>query len=183
MVRESRVIADLLSRKVTKDQWTRAILDDNLLQKRTPATAKRMAGAIRKRLEELEPEFLVMLYTSDSELATQVALAAAINRNLLLQEFMSTIVKDAYAAKQEQLHSYDWVDFLELCANKDPKIHQWKESSKKKMGQVVFRMLKEAGYIKGARVFNLQPVLIRPELKDLLEQTHRHEILESMDIS
>lgn len=183
MVRESRIIATLLLKKTTKDQWTKAITDDNLLQKRTPASAIRMAGAIRRRLEGLESDFLKMLCEADNQLATQIVLVAAIEKNLLLLEFMESVVKDAYAANKGQLHSYEWTDFLESCANKDPEILHWKESSKKKMGQVAIRMLKEAGYIERTRVFKLQPVIIHPELIELLQATNRQRILDAMDIS
>ncbi|MDH0837194.1 DUF1819 family protein, partial [Acinetobacter johnsonii] len=41
MVRESRLIADLLLREATPEQWHQAIQIDNILQKRTPASAQR----------------------------------------------------------------------------------------------------------------------------------------------
>lgn len=56
MVRESRLIADLLLREATPEQWHQAIQIDNILQKRTAASAQRNATAIRKRLERLDPE-------------------------------------------------------------------------------------------------------------------------------
>ncbi|HNB18056.1 MAG TPA: DUF1819 family protein, partial [Candidatus Obscuribacter sp.] len=57
MVRESRVVADLLLNNATASEWHQSIQVDNLLQKRSPATAKRNAQAIRKRLELITPEF------------------------------------------------------------------------------------------------------------------------------
>ena len=86
MVRESRLIADLLLREATPEQWHQAIQIDNILQKRTPASAQRNATAIRKRLERLEPDFWKALRDGDDELATQVAFCGALERNLLLLE-------------------------------------------------------------------------------------------------
>ena len=51
MVRESRIIADLLLQQATAEQWQQAIQLENVLQKRTAASAQRNATAIRKRLE------------------------------------------------------------------------------------------------------------------------------------
>ena len=148
MVRESRLIADLLLREATPEQWHQAIQIDNILQKRTPASAQRNATAIRKRLERLEPDFWKALRDGDDELATQVAFCGALERNLLLLEFMETVMRDAYISQAQQLDSYIWSDFLDERSQRDPDICDWKESSKKKMGQVVFRMLAEAGYLK-----------------------------------
>ena len=183
MVRESRVVAELLINGVTEKQWHRAISEENILQKRTAASATRNARAIRQRLEMLEPEFWVALINADDELATQISLVAALERNPHFKEFMETIVADAYASYQEFLHAHDWLEFLEVKTNSDPEILNLKESSIKKMGQVVFRMLAEAGYIKSTRNLKLQKVILRPELKDLLRQTNRFRTLSCMDIT
>ena len=51
MVRENRVIADLMLRQASPEEWQQEIQVENRLQKRSPATAKRLAQSIRKRLE------------------------------------------------------------------------------------------------------------------------------------
>ena len=182
MVRESRIIASLLLQGASDEDWVRVIQDNNELQKRTPATAKRFAQSIRKRLDLLEPEFWKALRDGDDELATQVAFVSVLERNLLLLEFMESVVKDAYAGHVVKIELYQWTDFLEDCGNKDPKIYTWKDSTKHKMGTVVFRILFEAGYLKSARTPKLKNVLIRPEIKDMLENTFRKRLLASMDI-
>lgn len=181
MVRESRIIANLLLQGASEDDWKQAIQVNNELQKRTPATAKRFAKVIRTRLERLEPEYWKALRDGDDELATQVAFVSALERNLLLLEFMEHVVKDVYLAHAEKLEPYQWLDFLEDCGNKDQKIYDWKDSTKHKMGTVVFRMLSEAGYLENARTKKLQHVVIRPEVKDMLENTFRKRLLASMD--
>ena len=182
MVRESRIIADLLLSNASDAEWQQRIQQNNELQKRTPSTAKRFAQTIRKRLELLEPEFWKALRDGDDELATQVAFVSVLERNLLLLEFMESVVKDAYAAHVEKIELYQWADFLEDCGNKDAQIFGWKDSTKQKMGTVVFRILAEAGYLENARSKKLQNVLIRPEVKDMLENTFRKRLLASMDI-
>ncbi len=183
MVRESRLIADLLLREATAEQWKHAIQIENILQKRTAASAQRNATAIRKRLERLEPDFWKALRDGDDELATQVAFCGALERNLLLLEFMGTVMRDAYISQAQHLDSYLWADFLDERSQRDPDICEWKESSKKKMGQVVFRMLAEVGYLKSTRKLELQRVIIRAELRMLLEEHYKQRIKKSMEVS
>lgn len=183
MVRESRIVASLMLDKTTPEEWDQAIRVGNVLQKRSPASAKRNAQAIRKRLERIEPEFWRALRDGDEELATQVSIVAALERNLLLVEFMERVVRDAYITHAEKLELFHWSDFLEDCTNRDPNIHEWKESSKKKMGQVVYRMLAEAGYLENTRSLLLQYVVIRPELRVMLDDTHRQRIRKCMEVS
>lgn len=183
MVRESRLIAGLLIKNVNAEEWNQAIRSDNILQKRTPAAAIRNAQAIRKRLELLEPEFWQALRDGDDELATQVSLCAALERNLLLVEFMETVVADAYTTRMEALDYFLWSDFLDERSHRDASIASWKESSKKKMGQVAFRMLAEAGYLKSTRNPMLQRVLIRPEIIAMLNNTYRTRIARCLTVS
>lgn len=172
MVRESRIVANLLLSGVDQAAWKVAIHEENRLQKARPATAKRMAQAIRKRLEKLQPPFWQALCDGDDQLATQVAFCAALARNLLLVEFLETVVADALVTRTENLEPYQWHDFLEERISRDPAIAGWAASSRRKMGQVVFRMLSEVGLITDVRNRTLRPLMVRPEVMSLLED-HR----------
>lgn len=183
MVRENRIVADLLMNNVTPEQWDVAIRVENVLQKRAIASAKRYASAIRKRLERLDPEFWKALRDGDNELATQVAFCAVLERNLLLVEFMETVLRDAYVTQFEKLNTFMWGDFLEDMSHRDPTICAWKESTKKKMRYVAFHMFAEVGYLKSTRSLALQHVVVRPEVKTLLDEHYKHRIKRCMEVS
>lgn len=183
MVRESRIVADLLLSNASPEEWERAITVENRLQKRAPATAKRLAQSIRKRLERMELDFWRALRDGDENLATQAAFCAALERNLLLVEFMERVLNDAYVTHTEKLEAYQWDDFLEDCAHRDSAIHDWTRSSKKKMGQVVFRMLAEMGYLVDTATLKLQNVIIRPEIRAMLADNYKHRLIECLNIS
>ena len=183
LVRESRVIVELLLENADDAQWRQAIQAENRLQKRSPATAKRQASALRKRLARLDQPFWRALRDGDDELATQVAFVAALERNLLLVEFVETIVQDAFSLRAENLAQYQWTDFLEDRSHRDPAIEDWTEVSKKKMGQVVFRMLAEVGLLQSTRSLRLQHVLVRLEVNALLEDSRRDRIKACLNVS
>ena len=183
MVRESRAIADLLLQGADVGQWEHQLYIENILQKRSPASIKRDVSTIRKRLERLNPDFWQLLHDGDDELAKQIALCGVLERNPLLVEFMETVVKDAYVARSLQLENYYWTDFLNERAQRDRNIATWKDSSKKKMGQVAFRILTEAGYIKSAQSLELQHVMLRPEIIQLLELNNKQRIKACMQMT
>ena len=183
MVRESRVIADLLLSGVTSNQWDDAIKVENVLQKRSTASAIRNGNAIRQRLERLGPDFWMALRDGDDELSTQVAFCGVLERNLLLVEFLETVLKDAYRSRFEKLEAYTWGDFLDDRSIRDPSIGDWKESTRKKTGQIAFRMLSDVGFLKSTRSRELQNVVIRRELKVLLEKHNKQRIDQCMEVS
>ena len=183
LVREARIIADLLFSKADDSEWKRVIQTKNRLQKRSPATAKRQASALRKRLERLDEPFWRTLRDGDDELASQIAFVAVLERNLLLVEFVETVLRDAFILKTEKLVQYQWMDFLEDRAHRDPAIGTWTESSKKKMGQVAFRILAEVGLLQSTRSLRLQNVLVRPEVNVLLEDSRRYRIKACLNVS
>jgi hypothetical protein len=182
-VRECRVIADLLLQQASPEQWAEGIQQHNRLQKRSPASAKRVAQALRKRLERLDQPFWRALRDGDDELATQVAFCAALERNLLLVEFIETVLRDAYLTKAEHLEPWHWHDFLEERSHRDPAIETWTESSRKKMAQVIYRMLAEVKLLKSTRSMQLQSLLVRPEVRTLLDESYRHRIKACLEVS
>lgn len=183
LVRESRVIAELLLVNADEAEWKRAIQEENRLQKRSLASAKRQARALRQRLERLDRPFWRALRDGDDELATQIAFVASLERNLLLMEFIETVVRDAFILRAEKLAQYQWTDFLEDRAQRDPAIEDWTESSKKKMGQVAFRILAEVGMLQSTRSLRLQHMLVRPEVNVLLGDSRRYRIKACLNVS
>ena len=182
-VRESRIIAELLLDQVTPTQWNVAIYEENCLQKNSKITAKRFGDALRKRLERLDPIFWRFIRDGDLELATQTCFAATLERNLLLTEFVESIVADAFTTNTERLASWQWQDFLDECSQRDPRIATWTEASRTRMGQIVFRTLAEYGLLSSNRTLKLQSVRVRPELRTQLEDSMRSRTLNCMSIA
>lgn len=182
-VRECRIIVDLLIRHVGTRTWQQEIQQDNRLQKRSGATARRVAQALRKRLERLPPPFWQAMLEGDEELATQVAFCAALERNLLMVEFMEGVVRDSYITHAKRLEPWQWNEFLDDRAHRDPAISHWAETSRRKMGQVVFRMMAEVGLLASTRNPALQHMVVRPEIINLLESSDRQRLKACMEVS
>ena len=182
-VRESRVVADLLLQDASPEQWHEVIQQQNRLQKRAPASAKRVAQAIRTRLERLDAPFWRAIRDGDDELATQVVFCSALERNLLLVEFIETVLKDAFVTRAGVLEPYHWNEFLDERSHRDSTITTWTESSRKKMAQVVYRMLAEVGLLKSTRNMKLQNLMIRSEVHVLLDDSYRYRLKACLEVS
>ncbi|MDH4483528.1 MAG: DUF1819 family protein, partial [Rhodoferax sp.] len=98
MLPESRRIAKLLLASPTADQWDHAIEVENILQKK-PATARRQARLMRNRLETLDQDGWQSIVEGDTEVASQILLAASIRHSQLLSDFL----RDVYMVDLQKL--------------------------------------------------------------------------------
>jgi hypothetical protein len=92
MVPESRRIARLLLSHPSALQWDEAVIQENVLQKRS-STAKRLARLIRKRLTTLDDGGWRLIADGDGELTRQLLLAATIRQSRLLSDFCATYTR------------------------------------------------------------------------------------------
>ncbi len=180
---ESRKIARLLLDNANPDAWHQAIVIDNILQKRSPATAKRQAKLIKNRLSLMEPELWDIIVRGSSGVTAQALLAAAIKHSPLLGDFMDTVIRQHWRTFIKKLDNKDWKDFIETCVQVDPGVEQWAASTIAKLRQVIFRILAESKYIDNTKNLQLLPVLVIPEIRQYLIKNQEHHILHCMEVT
>ena len=182
LIKESREIARLLLENLEEEGWHRALVVDNVLQKKSPASARRMARLIRNRLEPLSLELWHLVLDPDREIATQALLAASIKHCRLLRDFLDQVVREHFRTFKRNLTQGDWRTFLAECAARDPAVGTWTESTQKKLGQVIFRILAEAGYLESTRTMKLSPIRVHPKVRKYLLDHHEKDLLRCMEI-
>lgn len=180
MVPESRRIARLLLTHPTAEQWDEAMKQENLLQKK-PATARRQARLIRNRLATLDDEGLQLVADGEGELTGQLLLAASARHSQLLSDFM----RDVYAADlrrlERTLSHRQWEAFLTECEHRDDAVGTWAETTRKKLFQVIVRMLVESKYLDTARCMSLTPPMLHPKARAYLKRLGAEETLARME--
>lgn len=112
LVPESRKIARLLLDHAEKDTWHHSIQVKNILQKRSPATAKRQTKLIRNRLEPMPPELWQLIVKGPADVTTQALLAAAIKHSRLLGDFMDKVLRQNWRTFKQKAGPKDWDLFL-----------------------------------------------------------------------
>lgn len=182
MLRESQTIAELLLKSPTQDEWHDAIVNRNVLQKRSNASAKRNAATIKKRLEGLSNNYLEKLAFGGTELATQLMFAATLINSTMLADFMRNVVIDAKRVFREYIEQKDWENFWEDSIRIYPELASMSESSTYKIAQVAFKLLADAGYIDSTRSKKLQNIFLLPEVRSLLVEMQREDVIAAMEV-
>jgi len=181
MASESRRIAALLLTHPDQAAWQHAIELENILQKKTVATARRQARLIRRRLDTLNDEAWQMLTERESEVVNQLLLAAAVKHSQLLGDFLRLVYANRQRRLEPNLAPLDWHDFLTECAHHDAAVADWSESTKAKLFQVIVRILAEAKYLENPRSMKLTPPSLHPAVRSYLRSHHEDYALECME--
>lgn len=183
LVPESRKIAHLMIRGLTAVDWKDEIQRQNILQTRSVASALRKANLIRARLNSMTPELWMMIRDGDSVLATQASFAAAIKHSRILGDYLDLVVREQFRKLEDKLSHALWDEFIVSCKHRDPLMVDFPPSTAKKMRTMVHNILREVGYLKKSKKWELKKIEIVPELLDYLEIKKEAYILRCMQVS
>lgn len=167
LTREAVVAAPLY--RDTHD-WTAVrglIGKDNLLQARTVSSGFRLAREVAQRLAVLTDDELDLLMDATATERGQLMWAAACRRYAFIGEFAEEVVRERFLLLTPTL-TYDEFDaFVRGKALWHPELGELKESTLKKLREVVFRMLAEAGLLTGEG--ELVPAVLSKRLVDVFD--------------
>lgn len=183
MLPESRRVAAFMLTGPDESAWRGAFsLEENLLQKNKPATARRMGRLIRNRLEAVSEDTLRLIAEGDREVALQLLVACAIRHSRLLGDYLRDIYRERLRRLEETLDPKDWESFLHECEHREPTVAEWSESTRKKIFQVIVRILAEAGYLKTTRGMELTVPHLHPLVIKHLKSIGWQDILAEMEM-
>lgn len=180
---ESRLIADLLMRKVDAEGWKDAIVKRNVLQARNPATARRLTRLIRGRLATMGRDLWKLVRDGNGTVATHAIFAAAVKHSPLLGDFLEIVVGDQYRLFSPSLSYELFADYLEGCRERDPEMPQWNETTCRRLRSSVFQMLAQAGYIENTRSNKLQTVHIADQVLRYLKDNQEEYVLRCIQVA
>lgn len=178
---ESRRIAAFLLTNPDDNAWRHALIEDNLLQKKAPATALRQAKLIRNRLNTLDIIAWDMIAHHEQEVAVQLLLVAAIRHSQLLSDFINDVYKDHQRRLNLAIAPGDWESFFTECAHRDSSVIQWSASTQAKLLQVILRILKEAKYLENTRNMKLTPQSLHPDVRRYLSAQCDNSLIDLLE--
>ncbi|WP_395090777.1 DUF1819 family protein [Armatimonas sp.] len=176
-VSESRIVAGLLLDGVEGAAWRKAILEDNVLQKRSPSSASTTAEMIARRLQTMSEPLWLLVRDGSPTVATQASLAAAIKHNPLIGDFLDIAVREQLRQFKSQLSPVVWSQFVQDYLMPDPVASTWTPAVLDKLRQNLMRILAEAGYISDTKTLRIERVTLTPELCRYLDEHGEEYVL------
>ena len=181
-VRESRIIADLLLRHASSEEWEEELFDKNILQTKSQKTTERLVQLLKPRLETMNDELWQLIKSGNREVAAHACLAAAIKHSALLGDFMDIVVREHYRLRTPALTKATWTRYVEDCHSRDAEMPDWSESTVDRLRSSVFQILAQAGYLENTRNLKLQTAHISREVLRYLHDQNEVYVLRCIQV-
>lgn len=179
---ESRIVADLLLRGVDEEGWEWALVQENVLQVRSPRTAKRLSLLLRGRLQTMDAGLWKLVRDGSVIVATHACLAAAVKQSPLLGDFLDLVVREQHRLYAEALSYRQWEDYVVDCRAREPETPEWSPATVARLRSSVFQILAQGGYIENTRTLKLQPVHIAKEVLQYLHVRDEEYVLRCLRV-
>ena len=163
----ARLLVDGMSDKEIKNK----IISENLFQYPTERSLDQMVNVCLHRLHGLKDESLVSAIAQmDAVTAKQICLYAMMKEYRLIWDFMITVIGTKYMQQDFTYSRRDINVFFIQLQEQDDYVASWSESTCKKIGSVLSRILIENEYIDNGKATTLNPVLISGVLENAIRE-------------
>lgn len=120
------------------------ILKTNLFQSRTQNSLERICSEVLSRLKLLSSEQLKIIQTGSRQEQLQILWIAVCKRYSFIRDFAIEVIREKFLLMDYSLTEEDYTIFFDTKAEWHEELEKLKDSTKKKLKQVLFRILREA---------------------------------------
>lgn len=171
---ESLRIAELYVELGDWEKVREAVIQNNLLQARTENTLAKIYQELAARLSLLDRQELELLVQSDRQQQGYILWLATCRRYPLIADFAVEVLHDHYLLFKPVVTREDFVRFLNQKGEWHEEIDALSDSTRGKIRQIVFKMMREAGLI--GEQFQIFPALLNATLVQMLYRKNRKEL-------
>ena len=147
LTQESMVLAKLYDEQQGWDAVRELVFADNLLQMRTASAARRVFREVSARLDTLTPAQLHLLLSGSHQDQKFLLWLAICKRYRFICEFATDVIREKALRVDFELSYDDYDLFFNSKAEWHPEIDRLSPSTRLKLREVLFRMLREAGLL------------------------------------
>jgi len=143
------------------------VMAENVLQSRTRSSAARLYRELVPRLRMLSQEQLALFVDGSLREQKQLLWLAICKRYRFIQEFAVEVLREKFLVMDYDLSEADYDAFFNRKADWHAELDEITETTRKKIKQVLLRMLKEAELISSEGV--ILPAILSARLAEALK--------------
>jgi hypothetical protein len=128
------------------------------------STGKRYKSEFEKRVNVLTPEELELLVDGDLVTQRQLAFISICKTYGFIRDFAVEVMREKLLVYDYQITDGDYITFFRRKSELYPEMEELSDVTVKKLRQVLFRMLEEAGFIDSSKSRVIQPQIVDHKL-------------------
>lgn len=148
---------------------------NNVLQSRAVSTLKRVSYEVVSRLRTLTSEELILLVNSSHKDQAYLIWMAVCRHHKFIADFATEVLRERFITFKPDLQYSDFDVFFNRKCDWHSELDGLSISTKKKLRQVLFKMLREADFLDGKN--NIQATILSPRLLDVIERNGGRDIM------
>lgn len=173
--RESVKFAELYLELGSWDATRSHIIHQNVLQARTLNTSKRICREVISRLKTMSSQELSFLVETNSKDQAYLLWLAVCRRYRFIADFAVEVIRERFISLKTDLNYIDFDSFFNRKSEWHVELDEIQPSTKSKLRQVLFKMLREADLLTENHLIN--SANLSPNLIEAIYQTDRQEIM------
>jgi hypothetical protein len=134
------------------------------------STGKRMLTEFNKRLSFLTPSQIVVILESDLVTQKQLAFLSVCKAYGFIRDFVIEVLREKYLVYDYQITEGDYISFYRRKSDLHDEMESLTELTEKKIKQVTFKILEQAGLIDSVKSRFIQPQIIDVKLMSAIIQ-------------
>lgn len=142
------------------------VINQNILQARTLNALKRVCREVISRLKTLRDEELCFFIEANHQVQAHLLWIAVCRRYKFIAEFAVEVLRERYIALKTDVSFEDFNSFFNRKSEWNSAVDQIQPSTRNKLRQVLFRMLREADLLTTNN--KIKAAMLNPKLIDLI---------------
>ena len=167
-LREASEVLSLWRLTSDWDEAAKLAIEENSFQKGSSASTRRIFRELRQRLEFLDPHTVEQFEQVSTDEQKAILLIAACKCYPFLFEFIQSTLADKLAVFDYAVSTEDFDLYWNHTEIDHPELEDIADSTRKKIRQVTFRLLTEAGLLSSPRQPQMTPIHISPAIEAVL---------------
>lgn len=161
---EMQTVARLLIEGKSWSEIRKELIDNNLFQYEKESSIRKRYGLVKRRFSYITEEWWIFFVTNPTK-AKILTLYTICADSILFLDFLRLTIHEKYKKRNLTLYKSDVTAFLDMLSNQWTEVQEWTIQTKKKIEQVILKILKEAELLVDDK---LQSMYIDSDLKKYL---------------
>lgn len=144
------------------------VMNENIFQYKSKESSKRLISSIFTRIKVIDDTLIKMLLEEPMDTGKIINLYTIMKTSRLFYDFMNEVVREKLEFNYDVLEKKDINIFFTGKAEQDEIVAGWSETTKRKLKQVILKILSEANILDDTKSCKLSRLIIPIELKDYI---------------